>query len=177
MLILEELEHAKQRGAKIYAEFAGYGESASAYRITDLPEDGRGIVEAMVVAMEDASLGLGEVHYINAHGTSTQLNDRVEAHAIRRVFGNHGYRPGVSSTKSEIGHLISAAGAMEAAFTALAIRDQVAPPTINLVNTDCGDGVNFIGEKAQAMTIEAALSNSIGFGGSNSVVALRKFHG
>ena len=175
MLILEELSHAQRRGAKIYAEFKGYGETASAYRITDLPENGRGIVEAMEIALKDGSLDFSQVHYINAHGTSTQLNDRVEAHAIRRVFGSRGYKPGVSSTKSEIGHLISAAGAMEAAFAALAIRDQVAPPTLNLTNTDCGDDINFISEKAHKMPIEHALSNSIGFGGSNSVVALSRY--
>lgn len=175
MLVLEELSHAQNRGATIYAEFSGYGETASAYRITDLPENGRGIVEAMELAIKDACLDNSQIHYINAHGTSTQLNDRVEAHAIRRVFGSRGHKPGVSSTKSEIGHLISAAGAMEAAFTALAIRDQIAPPTINLINTDCGDDINFIAEKSRKMPIEHALSNSIGFGGSNSVVALSRF--
>ena len=175
MLILEEKQHAIRRGAKIYAHFAGYGETASAYRITDLPEDGRGIVEAMVHAVNDAQLDWTDIHYINAHGTSTQLNDRIEAQGIRRVFGSRHCYPAISSTKSEIGHLISAAGAMEAAFTALALRDQIAPPTINLVHTDCGDDLNFIREKAVSLRIEAAISNSIGFGGSNSVIALSRY--
>jgi 3-oxoacyl-[acyl-carrier-protein] synthase II len=177
MLILEEKTHALKRGAKIYAQFSGYGETASAYRITDLPEDGRGIVEAMEHALTDGKLQHQDIHYINAHGTSTQLNDRVEAQGIRRVFGTRGFYPAISSTKSEIGHLISAAGAMEAAFTALAIRDQIAPPTINLKDTDCGDDLNFIGERSIKIKIDAALSNSIGFGGSNSVIALSKFQG
>ncbi len=174
MLILEEKERALARGAKIYAEFAGYGETESAYRITDLPEDGRGVVEAMELAVKDANLGHSDIHYVNAHGTSTQLNDRVEALAVRRVFGAKGYKPMVSSTKSEVGHLISAAGAMEAAFIALAIRDGKIPPTRNLHNTDCGDGIDLIARDMRTKEIYAAMSNSVGFGGSNSVVVFKR---
>lgn len=174
MLVLEELSHAKARGAPIYAEFAGYGETEAAYRITDMPEDGRGIVEAMEYAVQDGGLQLSDVHYINAHGTSTQLNDRVEAHAVRKVFGARGHHPMVSSTKSEIGHLISAAGAMEAAFSALAVARDLVPPTRNLFHSDCGDGVDLVARTMRQQPVFAALSNSIGFGGSNSVVMVRK---
>lgn len=174
MLILEEKEHALARGAKIYAEFCGYGETESAYRITDLPEDGRGIVEAMELAIVDAGLGHSDIGYINAHGTSTQLNDRVEALAVRRVFGSKGHKPMVSSTKSEVGHLISAAGAMEAAFIALCIRDGKIPPTRNLFHTDCGDDVDFVAREMRTKEVLAAMSNSVGFGGSNSVVIFKR---
>lgn len=144
MLILEEREHALARGANIIAELVGYGETESAYRITDLPPNGRGIVEAMHIAVAESGLDYSQVNYINAHGTSTELNDRIEALAVRRVFGSRGYSPYVSSTKSETGHLISAAGALEAAFCVLAIRDGVVPPTANLHHTDCGDDINFV---------------------------------
>ena len=174
MLIVEEKDHALRRGAKIYCEFAGYGETESAYRITDLPENGRGCVEAMHGAVLDGGIDHGEVDYINAHGTSTELNDRVEALSVRRVFGARGVNPFVSSTKSEIGHLISAAGAMEAAFCALAIRDGAVPPTRNLSRTDCGEDINFVAGESRKFPVRAALSNSIGFGGSNSVVALKR---
>jgi 3-oxoacyl-[acyl-carrier-protein] synthase II len=175
MLILEEKERAIARGAKIYAEFAGYGETESAYRITDLPEDGRGVVEAMELAVKDANLGHSDIHYVNAHGTSTQLNDRVEALAVRRVFGAKRCKPMVSSTKSEVGHLISAAGAMEAAFCALAIRDGKIPPTRNLHNSDCGDGIDLVANDMRTKEIYAAMSNSVGFGGSNSVVVFKRY--
>lgn len=175
MLILEEYQHAKARGAKIYAEFAGYGETESAYRITDLPEDGRGVVEAMHLAVTDAGLSLGDIGYINAHGTSTQVNDRVEALAIRRVFGARGHKPMVSSTKSEVGHLISAAGAMEAAFTTLAVHEGKIPPTRNLFDTDCGDDIDFVAHTHREKPLNAALSNSVGFGGSNSAVVIKRY--
>lgn len=174
MLILEERAHAMNRGAKIYAELSGYGETASAYRITDLPANGRGIVEAMKNAMRQGKLGYEEVHYINAHGTSTELNDRIEALAIRRVFGARGKIPRVSSTKSCTGHLISAAGALEAALTVLAIYHQIVPPTINLQQSDCGDDINFVPNHAQECSLFGALSNSIGFGGSNSSLLFTK---
>jgi 3-oxoacyl-[acyl-carrier-protein] synthase II len=174
MLVLEERERALKRGATIYGEVAGYAETESAYRITDLPENGRGIVEAMQLAVEDARLDLGAIRYINAHGTSTQLNDRVEALAVRRVFGEHGHKPMVSSTKSEVGHLISAAGAMEAAFTTLAVRHGLVPPTRNLHHTDCGDDIDFVAHTAREASVPAALSNSIGFGGSNSVICIKR---
>jgi 3-oxoacyl-(acyl-carrier-protein) synthase len=174
MLILEEYGRAKARGARIYGEFAGYGETESAYRITDLPENGRGIVEAMALAIKDAKIAVEDVHYINAHGTSTELNDRVEALAVRRLFGARGAKPMISSTKSETGHLISAAGAMEAAFTALCVYEGRVPPTRNLYNTDCGDDLDFVAGKMREAPVYAALSNSIGFGGSNSVVAIKR---
>lgn len=174
MLILEEKERALARGAKIYAEFSGYGETESAYRITDLPEDGRGIVEAMELAVKDSGLGHSDITYVNAHGTSTALNDRVEALAVRRVFGARGIKPMVSSTKSEVGHLISAAGAMEAAFIALSIRDGKVPPTRNLINTDCGDDLDFVAGEMRERPVFAAMSNSVGFGGSNSVVIFKR---
>jgi 3-oxoacyl-[acyl-carrier-protein] synthase II len=174
ILILEERERALARNAPIYAELAGYGETESAYRITDLPEDGRGIVEAMELAIRDSGLEKKEIHHINAHGTSTQLNDRVETHAIRRVFGSHGFMPMTSSTKSEIGHLISAAGAMEAAFITLAVQDGLIPPTRNLWKSDCGEGVDLVAHEAKRYPIYAAMSNSIGFGGSNSVVIVKR---
>jgi 3-oxoacyl-[acyl-carrier-protein] synthase II len=174
MLILEERERARARGARIYAEVAGYAETESAYRITDLPENGRGIVEAMKLAVEDAALDFADIQYINAHGTSTQLNDRVEALAVRRVFGARGLRPMVSSTKSEVGHLISAAGAMEAAFSTLAVHDGKVPPTRNLYHSDCGDDIDFVAHTAREVPVQAALSNSIGFGGSNSVICVKR---
>ena len=172
MMIIEEYEHAKARGAKIYAEISGYGETESAYRVTDLPENGRGIVEAMHLAVQEAGVDYGDVQYINAHGTSTELNDRVEALAIRSVFGSKGAHPMVSSTKSEVGHLISAAGAMEAAFCALAVRDGKVPPTRNLENTNCGDDIDFVAKEMRTEKINITLSNSVGFGGSNSCLAI-----
>jgi 3-oxoacyl-[acyl-carrier-protein] synthase II len=168
MLILEEREHALRRGANIIAELVGYGETESAYRITDLPPNGRGIVEAMNLAIAESGLDLAQINYINAHGTSTELNDRIEALAVRRVFGSRGYSPFVSSTKSETGHLISAAGALEAAFSVLAIRDSIIPPTANLHQTDCGDDINFVAIRPKKTEVHAALSNSIGFGGTNT---------
>jgi len=169
MLVLEEREHATRRGAKIYAELAGYGESESAFRITDLPPNGRGVVEAMHTAVNDAEISYDSVGYINAHGTSTELNDRIESLAVRRVFQSRGARPYVGSTKSATGHLISAAGALEAAFCILALRDQKIPPTLNLENTDCGDDVAFTPTHClDTKELKAAMSNSIGFGGSNS---------
>ncbi len=174
MLILEERDRAVARGAKIYAEFAGYAETESAYRITDLPEDGRGIVEAMELAVKDSGLSHGDIRYVNAHGTSTQLNDRVEALAVRRVFGAKGFKPMISSTKSEVGHLISAAGAMEAAFATLAVAHGKVPPTRNLHHTDCGDDLDFVAHEMRVADVPAAISNSIGFGGSNSVVVVKR---
>jgi 3-oxoacyl-[acyl-carrier-protein] synthase II len=174
MLILEEREHAIKRGANIIAELVGYGETESAYRITDLPPNGRGIVEAMHIAINDSGMAFDQVGYVNAHGTSTELNDRIEALAIRRVFGSRNCKPMVSSTKSETGHLISAAGALEAAFCVLALRDGVIPPTANLHDTDCGDDIDFVALQPRRKQIEAALSNSIGFGGTNTAILFRR---
>lgn len=174
MMILEEREHALKRGAKIYAEVCGYGETESAYRITDLPPNGRGIVEAINNAVRESGLGLDDIHYINAHGTSTELNDRIESLAIRRVFGSRGHKPMVSSTKSEIGHLISAAGAIEAAFCALTIRDGKVPPSINLENSDCGEDIDFVANSMREFPVHAAMSNSIGFGGTNTSIIVKR---
>ena len=174
MLILEERSRAEKRGARIYGEIVGYGETESAYRITDLPPNGRGIVEAMHMAVAESGLDFGDIGYINAHGTSTELNDRVEALAIRRVFGSRGHRPMISSTKSEVGHLISAAGALEMMFSTLAVYEGRVPPTRNLLHTDCGDDLDFVTLKMREVPIRAALSNSIGFGGSNSSLIVAK---
>lgn len=168
MLILEEREHAQKRGANIYGEIVGYGETESAYRITDLPPNGRGIVEAMHMAVAQSGLDFNDIGYINAHGTSTEVNDRVETLAIRRVFGSRGVRPMISSTKSEVGHLISAAGALEMLFCTLAVHEGRIPPNRNLEHTDCGEDLDFVRGKMRVQSIRAALSNSIGFGGTNS---------
>lgn len=175
MLILEDLDHALQRSAKIYAEIVGYGETESAYRITDLPEDGRGIKEAMLDCISQSNLKLSQINYINAHGTSTILNDMIEAKVIEDIFSKQNYFPAVSSTKSEIGHLISAAGAIELAFCALSIRDGIIPPSINLDNTDCGKNINLVANHAQTQKVYAAMSNSIGFGGSNSCIIIKQY--
>ncbi len=174
MMVLEEYEHARARGANIYAEIGGYGETESAYRITDLPENGRGIVEAMHDAITGANLAYEDVTYVNAHGTSTELNDRIEALAVRRVFGSRGHRPLISSTKSETGHLISAAGALEAAFCALAVKTGCVPPNRNLENTDCGDDIEFVRGEYRKVNVRAAMSNSIGFGGSNCSILFQQ---
>jgi 3-oxoacyl-(acyl-carrier-protein) synthase len=172
MLVLEERERAVARGAKIYAELRGYGDTCNAYRVTDLPEDGRGIMAAMETAVADSGLGLEMIDYINAHGTSTPLNDRIEAMAIDRVFTARGLRPLVNSTKSETGHLISAAGALEAAFCALAVRDGVIPPSRNLAASDCSPTVAFAPRTAVRRPVRAALSNLLGFGGSNATLVI-----
>ncbi len=174
MLVLEEKTHALKRGAHIYAELVGYGESLSAFRITDLHPEGRGVVEAMEVALQQSGLGYDAISYINAHGTSTELNDRVEAMCIRKIFGERGFKPLVSSTKSMTGHLISAAGALELFFCVMAIRDGKVPPTINLQATDCGDGLDLVANQARTAPILAALSNSVGFGGSNSALVVKR---
>lgn len=177
MLVLESRDRAVARGAKIYAEICGFGETESAFRITDLPPDGRGTVEAMQQAIAMAGLTPAEVGYVNAHGTSTEVNDRVECHAVQRVFGEERTDLCVSSTKSTTGHLISAAGALELMFCVLALRDQKVPPTINLENPISGCLFDFVPHHEKAFSREkplrAALSNSIGFGGSNSAVLVK----
>lgn len=172
MVVLEEREHALQRGATIYGELLGYGDTGNAYRVTDLPEDGSGIILAMEEAARDGGVDLGKIDYINAHGTSTPLNDRIEAMAIDKVFTSRGFSPLVSSTKSSIGHLISAAGGVELAFCALSVRDQIAPPTCNLDVTDCSQTVNFVAKEAKPHRIRCALSNLLGFGGSNATLVV-----
>ncbi len=180
MLILEEMEHAKKRGAKIFAEIIGYGETASAYRVTDLPPNGRGIVESMELALKDAhdttggGITLHDIGYINAHGTSTEMNDRIEALAIRRVFYSHGARPVIGSTKAQVGHLISAAGAMEAFFSIASLQSGYIPPTLNLEETDCGEDLDFISDKARELRPRAVMSNSVGFGGSNCSLIFKR---
>ena len=174
VLVLEEYEHAKARGARIYCELAGYGMSADAHHITAPPDDGNGGARSMRNAMRNAGLNPEDIDYINAHGTSTPLGDLAECTAIKRAFGDHARRIAVSSTKSMTGHLLGAAGGVEAVFTVLALRDQLAPPTANLFNVDPLCDLDFVPRVARDMTIRAALSNSFGFGGTNATLAFRK---
>jgi 3-oxoacyl-[acyl-carrier-protein] synthase II len=174
-MMLEELEHAKRRGARIYAELVGFGLSGDAHHITAPPEDGNGARRAMQAALKDAGLNPGDVQYVNAHATSTPLGDIAETLAIKGAFGDAARRLAVSSTKSVTGHLLGAAGVVEAIFSALAIRDQVAPPTINLDEPGEGLDLDFVPHTARPMRIDAAISNSFGFGGTNGTVALRRF--
>jgi len=176
-VMLEELEHARARGAHIYAELAGFGMSGDAHHITAPPEDGNGACRAMQIALRDAGLNPGEVQYINAHATSTPLGDKAETAAMRQAFGSAAAQLAVSSTKSVTGHLLGAAGVVEAIFTALAIRDQVAPPTINLHEPGEGCDLDFVPLVARQMNISAAVSNSFGFGGTNGSLVLRRFAG
>ncbi len=174
-LVLEELEHAKARGANIYAEVIGFGMSADAFHMTSPPEDGAGAARCIRNALLDARLNPEQVQYINAHGTSTPAGDKAEAAAVKTVFGAHAYELSVSSTKSMVGHLLGAAGAVEAIFSVLAIRDQVAPPTINLEDPDDGCDLDFVPNEAKPMPIEVAVSNSFGFGGTNGSLVFRRF--
>jgi len=174
ILVLEEYEHAKKRGATIYAELAGFGMSGDAYHITAPDETGEGAMSCMRVALQDAGLDITAVDYINAHGTSTYLNDLNETKAIKNVFGSHAYDLAVSSTKSMTGHLLGATGAVEAIFSVLAIRDQVAPPTINLDHPDEGCDLNFVPHHKQERRIDCTMSNSFGFGGTNASVLFKK---
>jgi 3-oxoacyl-[acyl-carrier-protein] synthase II len=167
VLVIEEYECAKARGANIYGELIGFGMSGDAYHMTLPPEDGRGAAAAMANAIKDAGIALEKINYINAHGTSTKAGDLAESRAVETVFGSEASQVAVSSTKSMVGHLLGAAGAVEAIFTILALRDQVAPPTINLDNPDEGCVLNYVPHTAQERPIHAALSNSFGFGGTN----------
>lgn len=167
VLVLEEYEQAKKRGAKIYAELTGFGMSDDAYHMTSPPENGDGARDAMRNALQNAGLNADQLHYINAHGTSTKAGDVAETKAVQAVMGSAADKVAVSSTKSMTGHALGAAGALEAVFTVLAIRDQVAPPTINLANPDEGCTLNYVPNAAQPMRIDHALSNSFGFGGTN----------
>lgn len=170
VLVLEGLEHARARGARIYAELAGFGMSADAFHMTAPADDGRGAALAMRLALSDAGLAANDIDYLNAHATSTPLGDVAECLAIKQVYGSHAQRLAVSSTKSMTGHLLGAAGAIEAIFCVLAIRDQVAPPTINHVTAGPGCDLDFVPNQARAMKIRAAASNSFGFGGTNGTL-------
>lgn len=175
ILILEELEHARRRGAPIVAEMAGYGMSGDAFHITAPCEDGDGAYRVMRNALMDAGIAPEQVQYINAHGTSTELNDKIETVAIKRCFGEHAYRLAVSSTKSMVGHLLGGAGGFEAGITALAIRDQIAPPTINYEFPDPDCDLDYVPNQARPMRIDYAMSNSFGFGGTNGCLILKRF--
>jgi 3-oxoacyl-[acyl-carrier-protein] synthase II len=174
-LVLEELEHAKARGATIYAELIGFGMSGDAYHMTSPPEDGAGAARCIANALRDAKVNVDEVQYINAHGTSTLAGDLAEARAIKTVFGEHAYKLAVSSTKSMTGHLLGAAGAVEAIFSILAINGQVAPPTINLDEPGEGCDLDFVAHHAKPMPIDVVVSNSFGFGGTNGSLVFRRF--
>lgn len=174
ILVLEEYEHAKARGAKIYAEVAGYGMSSDAYHVTAPAEGGEGAARSMTNALRNGRTSLDEVNYVNAHGTSTGLGDIAETLAVKRCFGDYATKLAVSSTKSMTGHLLGAAAGIEAVFTCLAIRDQVAPPTINLVDPDPVCDLDYVPNVARAMPIQVAISNSFGFGGTNSTLVFRK---
>ncbi len=177
MLVVEELEHAIKRGAKIYAEIIGYGASSDAYHIAAPPENGEGAARCLRLALQDAGLKPEDVDYVNAHGTSTPLNDRCETQAIKTVFGEHARRLAISSTKSMTGHMLGAAGGIEAAFTALSLHDQIAPPTMNLQEASPECDLDYVPNKARKMEMRVAVSNSFGFGGTNGVVAMQRYDG
>ncbi|BCO08656.1 hypothetical protein GF1_10320 [Desulfolithobacter dissulfuricans] len=177
MLVLEELEHALARGATIYAEMAGYGQTSDAYHIAAPPEDGEGAARCMAMALRDAGLNPEDVDYINAHGTSTPLNDRCETAAIKTVFGDHARQLAISSTKSMTGHMLGGAGGIESVFTALSVAHGLVPPTANLEHPDPACDLDYVPGSAREMKIRAAMSNSFGFGGTNAVIVMKRFDG
>ena len=173
-VVLEEYEHAKARGAKIYAELIGYGLSGDAHHITAPAEDGDGAFRCMSMAIKRAGISSSDLDYVNAHGTSTPLGDEIELGAVTRVVGNAAARISMSSTKSSIGHLLGAAGAVEAIFSTLAIRDRIAPPTLNLDNPSVETSIDLVPHVARKRDIDTVLSNSFGFGGTNASIVLRR---
>ncbi|RBP92206.1 3-oxoacyl-[acyl-carrier-protein] synthase II [Cytobacillus firmus] len=175
IVVLEELEHALARGAKIYAEIVGYGATGDAYHITAPAPGGEGGARAMKMAIEDGGLKPEDIDYINAHGTSTDYNDKFETLAIKEVFGEHAYKLAVSSTKSMTGHLLGAAGGIEAIFTVLAMKEGILPPTINLENPDPECDLDYVPNKAREKEITAAMSNSLGFGGHNATIVFKRY--
>ncbi len=177
ILILEELEFAKKRGARIFGEVTGYGATADANHITAPATDCEGAIRCMKMAVETAHLNLEDIQYVNAHGTSTPINDPLETKAIKNTFGDYAYKLAVSSTKSATGHLLGATGAIEAIATIMAIQDQVAPPTLNLENPEEGCDLDYIPKEPKPMKIDHAISNSLGFGGTNATVTLSRFKG
>lgn len=177
ILILESLDHALDRGAPIYGEMVGYGMTCDAYHITNVAPEGEGAARAIGLALKDGNIQPQEVGYINAHGTSTPANDPNETKAIKANLGDHAYKVAVSSTKSMTGHLLGGSGGIEAVATVLALYHQIAPPTINLVEPDPECDLDYVSTGARPMAIEAALSNSFGFGGHNVTLAFRRYHG
>ncbi len=177
IVILEELEHARGRGAKIYAEIIGYGYNGDAYHLAAPDPDGDGAARCMQIALKDARISSEEIDYINAHGTSTELNDITETIAIKRVFGDYAYKLPVISTKSVTGHLLGAAGSTEAVFSILSIRDKVLPPTINYENPDPRCDLDYVPNVAREKDVKVVMSNSFGFGGANAVLVFRRFEG
>jgi len=177
IVVLEELEHARSRGARIYCELTGYGMSADAHHITAPPDDGDGARRSMLNALRNAKMAPADIEYINAHGTSTPIGDIAECTAVKRAFGEHAHKLAVSSTKSMTGHLLGAAGGIEAVFTVLAIRDQIAPPTANLFHQDPACNLDFVPLHARKMRIRGAISNSFGFGGTNATLVFRAYQG
>jgi len=175
VVVVEELEHARARGARIYAELSGYGMSGDAYHMTLPPSGGEGAMRCMHNAMRDAGVNADDIDYINAHGTSTPAGDKAETEAVKNALGDHARRVALSSTKSMTGHLLGAAGGVEAVFSVLALTDQVAPPTINLENPDPDCDLDYVPNEAREMKIDVALSNSFGFGGTNGTLLFRRF--
>ena len=177
VIILEELERAKKRGAKIYAEFAGYGATADAFRLTDPHPDGKGAVQAMRLSLEDALVSIDGIDYINAHGTSTELNDFIETSSVKQVFKDHAYRIPMSSIKSMLGHMIAAAGVVELIASILTIREGIIPPTINYETPDDACDLDYVPNNARETRVKNVLSNSFGFGGQNIALVVKKFEG